>query len=143
MTDQGNDMDNESSNNSSTMAAGARVFAELAPEGATPPWQAVSDIAPTLGAQVQQGLGAIMARPQLDLRTRELATVCMLAALGGCEPQLAFHVGGALRAGASPAEVFEAVSQVYLYAGFPRALNAAAVARDAIANHRDNPGQRA
>jgi 4-carboxymuconolactone decarboxylase len=115
-----------------TATEGERVFAALAPEGAVPPWEAIADLAPALGAQVRQGLGAIMARPQLDLRTRELATVCMLAALGGCEPQLQFHVGGALRAGATPGEVIEAISQVYLYAGFPRTLNALQVARKVL-----------
>ncbi|MFL6123916.1 carboxymuconolactone decarboxylase family protein [Actinophytocola sp.] len=118
-----------------TATEGERVFAALAPEGAVPPWEAIADLSPALGAQVRQGLGAIMARPQLDLRTRELATVCMLAALGGCEPQLEFHVGGALRAGATPAEVVEAISQVYLYAGFPRALNALQVAKKVLADH--------
>jgi 4-carboxymuconolactone decarboxylase len=119
-----------------TAAEGERVFTALAPEGAVPPWQAIADLAPALGAQVRQGLGAIMARPQLDLRTRELATVCMLAALGGCEPQLEFHIGGALKAGASATEVIEAVSQVYLYAGFPRTLNALQVAKKVLADHR-------
>jgi 4-carboxymuconolactone decarboxylase len=88
-----------------------------------------------LGGEVEHSLGAVMARPQLDLRTRELATVCMLAALGGCEPQLEFHIGGALRAGASGAEVVEAITQVYLYAGFPRTLNAMNVARKVFAEH--------
>jgi 4-carboxymuconolactone decarboxylase len=120
-----------------TTAEGERVFAALAPEGAVPPWQAIADVAPALGAQVRQSLGAIMARPQLDLRTRELATVCMLAALGGCEPQLEFHIGGALRAGATTTEVIESITQVYLYAGFPRTLNALQVARKVLAAHQD------
>jgi 4-carboxymuconolactone decarboxylase len=123
-----------------TATAGDRVFAQLAPQGAVPPWQALADFAPALGAQVRHSLGAIMARPQLDLRTRELATVCMLAAIGGCEPQLEFHIGGALRAGATPAEVVEAISQVYLYAGFPRTLNALQVARKALADQSSTTG---
>ncbi|MGP4113736.1 carboxymuconolactone decarboxylase family protein [Streptomyces sp. 4N509B] len=116
-------------------SAGERLFRQLAPTGATPPWEGMADVAPALGAEIEHGLGAVMARPGLDLRTRELAVVCMLAALGGCEPQLAFHVGGALRAGARPAEVVEAVTQVYLYAGFPRTINALNVVRKVFAEH--------
>jgi len=109
------------------------VFRQLAPEGVQPPWVAVADLAPTLGRHIQHGLGSIMARPVLDLRTRELTTICMLAAIGGCEPQLAFHVGGALQAGASVAEIVEALTQVSLYAGLPRTLNALSVARQVFA----------
>ena len=49
------------------------------------------------------------------------------------EPQLTFHVGGALRAGATPTEIVEAVTQVSAYAGIPRALNAMAVVRSVFA----------
>ena len=110
-------------------ALGEEVFRALAATGTVPPWESLSDFAPVLGGQVRQSLGAVMARPALDLRTREIATVCMLAALGGCEPQLSFHIGGALRAGATPGEVVEALVQVSLYAGFPRAINAIQTAR--------------
>ena len=112
---------------------GEKLFHRLAPAGATPPWESLRELAPALGAQVQHGLGAVMSRPALDLRTRELAVVCMLAALGGCEPQLAFHVGGALQAGATAQEVIEALTQVSLYAGLPRALNAVGVAQQVFA----------
>lgn len=110
--------------------SGADVFRRLAAEGAVPPWETeLASYAPALGAAVEHGLGAVLGRPDLDLRTRELVTICMLAALGGSEPQLEFHIGGALRAGATPAEVVEAISQVHLYAGFPRALSAMATVR--------------
>ena len=114
-------------------ARGEEVFRELAPDGAAPPWDGLADLAPALGAEVRHLLGSVMGRPGLDLRTREIATICMLATLGGCEPQLAFHIGGALRAGAKPGEVIEALTQVSLYAGVPRALNAMQVARQAFA----------
>jgi 4-carboxymuconolactone decarboxylase len=110
-------------------ADGDEVFRRLATAGATAPWESLADLAPALGAEVRHSLGAVMGRPGLDLRTREIATICMLAALGGCEPQLAFHIGGALRSGASVGEVVEALTQVSLYAGFPRTINAMQVAR--------------
>ena len=114
-------------------ARAIEVFGELAPEGAAPPWETVADLAPALGTFVRQGLGGLLGGPGLDLRTRELATVCMLAAMGGADGQLSFHVAGALRAGATGTEVIEALAQVALYAGVPRALNGLAVARTVLA----------
>lgn len=114
-------------------ARAVEVFGVLAPEGTTPPWETVADLAPALGDFVRQGLGGLLSGPGLDLRTRELATLCMLAAMGGADAQLAFHVAGALRAGATGTEIVEALAQVALYAGVPRALNGLAVARTVLA----------
>jgi 4-carboxymuconolactone decarboxylase len=110
------------------------VFRRIAPEGAPPPWEALADLAP--------GLGAVLGRPGLDLRTRQLTTICVLAALGGDEAQLEFHIGGALRAGATPREVVEALTQVSLYAGIPRAINAMAVARRVLAERDEKEEER-
>lgn len=76
---------------------------------------------------VEVGFGAILARPELGREQRELATVAILAALGGAEQQLALHAGVALRAGLQPSELLALCEHVAGYAGFPRALNAAAV----------------
>jgi 4-carboxymuconolactone decarboxylase len=111
------------------------ILAALGPPGAAPPWETFADVAPVLGREVGHAFATIMGRPGLDLRTRELTTICMLAAMGGAEPQLAFHIGGAMRAGATAAEVIEALTQVSVYAGIPRALNAVAVAREVFAEH--------
>lgn len=111
------------------------ILAALSPAGAAPPWETFADVAPVLGREVAHAFATIMSRPALDLRTRELLTVCMLAAVGGAEPQLAFHIGGAMRAGATAAEVIEALTQLSVYAGVPRALNAVVVAREVFAGH--------
>jgi len=116
-----------------TNRRGDEVFAQLSAPDTAAPWEGLADFAPTLGAQVRQSLGAVMARPPLDLRTREPVTICLLGALGGCEGHLAFHIGGALRAGARAEEVVEALTQVSMYAGFPRAINAINVARQVFA----------
>ncbi len=69
--------------------------------------------------------GQIYNRPGLDLKTRQLATVAALAALGGqTRPQLKVHVGAALKAGASQTEVTEVILQMSLYGGFPAMVNA-------------------
>jgi len=65
----------------------------------------------------------VMARPGLDLKTRELCAVTALVALGAPR-ELATHLEGALRVGASEAEVREAIIQSALFVGFPRALAA-------------------
>ncbi|MFC5911228.1 carboxymuconolactone decarboxylase family protein [Streptacidiphilus monticola] len=128
-----------SSSDSARDELAADVFRRLSGPGEAPPWAPLEEDAPGLGALIREGLGGILAGPRLDLRTRELATVCMLAALGGCEPQLAFHARGALRAGATPEEVVEAVAQVAVYAGVPRTLNALAVVRPALSLSAASP----
>jgi len=82
------------------------------------------------GYVVESGFADVYARPGLDLGRRQLVTVTALATLGGCERQLAVHVRGALNVGVSAEELFEALLQVGLYAGVPRALNAIRVLRE-------------
>ncbi|MEV0787557.1 alpha/beta fold hydrolase [Streptomyces sp. NPDC050423] len=63
---------------------------------------------------------------------RELATVSILAALGGAERRLATHTRAALRHGHAASELLALCEHVALYAGFPRALNALAVIDEAL-----------
>jgi 4-carboxymuconolactone decarboxylase len=95
--------------------------------------QTLEDVSPVLGEQVLLGFGEIYARPQLSPRDRQLVTLGMLAALGGCEPQLEVHVGVSLNVGLSAAEIVEALLQSSAYCGFPRALNATFVAKRVFA----------
>lgn len=57
---------------------------------------------------VHEGYGKVLAREDLDLGTRELCIVAILAATGW-EPQLHSHLRGALHAGCEPAAVDEAL----------------------------------
>lgn len=77
--------------------------------------------------------GDIYARPQLDLKSREIATVAALTALGNCAPQLNVHIHGALNVGCTPDEVVEVILQMAVYAGFPAALNGMFVAKAVFA----------
>ena len=52
---------------------------------------------------IQEGYGKVLSRPSVDLLTRELCIVALLA-VTGWEPQLHSHLRGALNAGAEPAE---------------------------------------
>jgi len=96
--------------------------------------ESLQDIAPELGRWiVEWGYGQVLSRPALDLRTRELATVAALTALGHAQPQLRAHINGALNVGCKPEEVVEVIMQMAAYAGFPAALNGIATAREVFA----------
>ena len=93
--------------------------------------ESLEDIAPDLGRYIVEfAYGDIFARPGLDMKTRELATVAALTAMGTAAPQLKVHMQAALRVGASRGEIVETIMQMIPYAGFPAALNAVAIARD-------------
>ncbi len=68
--------------------------------------------------------GDIYTRGGLDLKTRELLTLCILSALGGCESQVKAHVKGNLNVGNDKELMSEAITQCLPYMGFPRTLNA-------------------
>lgn len=111
-------------------ATGKRVLDAIDGEAGANVIDALADIAPELGHQiVAWGFGDIYARPGLQPRDRQLVTLGMLTALGGCEPQLEVHIGAALNVGLQPAQIIEAFLHASVYCGFPRALNAVAVAR--------------
>ena len=65
----------------------------------------------------------VFARPALDLRTRELLAVALLASLGATD-QLPTHLRGALLVGASEEELRETLIHASMFVGFPRALAA-------------------
>ena len=79
---------------------------------------------------VENVYGDILARPALDLKTRQLATIAALTTLGYAKPHLKTHIDGALNAGATPAEIVEIIFQMSAYAGFPAATTAMMAARD-------------
>jgi len=87
--------------------------------------EAVVDSLGDLGRHVVEYVfGDVYARPGLSLRDRELATVAMLAAKGGCEPQLDVHLRAACNVGLTVDELREVLIQVAPYSGFPAAINA-------------------
>ncbi|SEB17053.1 carboxymuconolactone decarboxylase family protein [Paraburkholderia sartisoli] len=108
----------------STTAVGLHYLAMI--EGTSHPSivDALGDIAPDLAdLTISFAYGQVYSRPGLDLRQRQLVTVAALASMGGAEPQLKFHIAGALNAGGSPEEVVELMMHLAVYAGFPAALN--------------------
>lgn len=94
----------------------------------------LQDISPELGHQVVAwGFGEIYSRPELEPRDRQLVTLGMLTALGGCEPQLDVHINAALNVGLTPKQIIEALLHASVYCGFPRALNATFTAKKVFA----------
>lgn len=95
---------------------------------------ALGEISPELGHQiVSWGFGEMYARPGLEPRDRQLVTLGILTALGGCEPQLEVHINAALNVGLTPQQIVEALLHSSVYCGFPRALNATFVAKKVFA----------
>ncbi|MES9689824.1 MULTISPECIES: carboxymuconolactone decarboxylase family protein [Bacillus] len=72
-------------------------------------------------------------RQGLDIKSRELATVAALTALGFAIPQLKVHINGALNVGCSKEEIVELIMQLSVYAGFPAALNGLQAAKEVFA----------
>lgn len=62
--------------------------------------------------------GRIWTRGGIDLKTRSLCSICVLAALGRTNA-LRLNLDMAMNNGASVEEIFEALFQVAAYAGFP------------------------
>ncbi|MEX3008260.1 carboxymuconolactone decarboxylase family protein [Hoeflea sp. TYP-13] len=109
----------------STVEIGRQLSEELNPGMEAALEERYGHLLPGLSeAVVDFAYGRQYARPGLDLRTRYLATIAALTALGGqTAPQLKVNIGGALKAGASREEIAEAIWQMALYGGFPAAIN--------------------
>jgi 4-carboxymuconolactone decarboxylase len=98
------------------------------------------DIAPDFANYIIEfPFGDIYSRPGLDLKTRQIATVAALTALGTAGPQLRVHIHGALNVGCTQAEIVEVIMQMAVYAGFPATLNGLAAAKEVFAAAHDAP----
>lgn len=92
---------------------------------------ALSDIAPDFAKlMIEFGFGDVYSRPGLDLRSKEIAVVAALTAMGTATPQLKVHLNAALNVGVSPDEIRETMILMGIYAGFPAALNGLFAAKD-------------
>lgn len=96
--------------------------------------ESLKDIAPDLGRYIIEfGFGDIYSRTALDLKSREIAVVAALTALGNAAPQLKVHLHGALNVGCGKEEIVEVIMQMAVYAGFPAALNGMFAAKEVFA----------
>lgn len=113
---------------------GKRELTRIDGEGGEKVVAALADIAPDFARYlIEFPFGDIYARPGLDLRSREIATIAALTALGTAEPQLKVHIAAGLNVGLSREEIVETIMQMAVYAGFPAALNGLFAAKDVFA----------
>ncbi|MDM0030762.1 carboxymuconolactone decarboxylase family protein [Variovorax sp. J22P271] len=113
---------------------GLAKLQEIDGEGGVRVVESLADIAPDFARLlIEFPFGDIYSRPGLDLRSREIAVVAALTALGNAAPQLKVHIQGALNVGVSRTEIVETIMQMAVYAGFPAALNGLGAAREVFA----------
>jgi 4-carboxymuconolactone decarboxylase len=92
----------------------------------------VAEVAPDFARMaIEFPFGDLYARKALDLRSREIAAIASLAALGAI-PQLRDHIRAAENLGVGRDEIIEILMQTAIYAGFPAALGALAACHDLL-----------
>ncbi|MHB8565160.1 MAG: carboxymuconolactone decarboxylase family protein [Acidiferrobacteraceae bacterium] len=119
---------------------GWKKLQEIDEEAARRVLDSLSEVSPDLGRYIVEFVyGDVFGRSGLDLKSREMVTVGILAAMGNASPQLRVHINSALNVGCSREEIVETLIQTAVYAGFPAALNATAIARE-VFEERDKKG---
>ncbi|MGJ7605414.1 carboxymuconolactone decarboxylase family protein [Variovorax sp. LT1R20] len=125
---------NQAGNENLRYERGLAKLQEIDGEGGVKVVESLADIAPDFARLlIEFPFGDVYSRPGLDLRSREIAVVAALTAMGNAVPQLRVHIQGALNVGVTRTEVIEIIMQMAVYAGFPAALNGLAAARDVFA----------
>lgn len=95
--------------------------------------ESLKEIAPDLSDWIVAfSYGDVMSRTALDLRTRQLATVAALTAMGTAQPQLKVHIQGAFNVGCTYEEIVEVILQMAVFAGFPAAINGIMALREVV-----------
>jgi len=109
---------------------GIERFKEIKGNGADKSIERLKSLHPDLEKLVMEfAFNDIYGRPELDMRSREIATVASLAAMGHTT-QLKVHIQSALNVGVTKVEIVEIILQMALYAGFPAAISAMQAARE-------------
>ena len=118
----------------SRLERGRRALSQIDGEGGERVIAALAGIAPDFADYVIEfPFGDIYSRPGLDLRSREIATIAALTALGNAAPQLKVHIEAGLNVGLTRDEIVEVIMQMAVYAGFPAAVNGLFAAKDVFA----------
>lgn len=113
---------------------GQKMLQQVDGKGGDTVVQSLKDIAPDFARYLLEfPFGDIYARPGLDLRSREIATVAALTAMGNAAPQLKVHIAAARHVGLTQEEIIEVIMQMAVYAGFPAALNGLFAAKEVFA----------
>ena len=110
--------------NSDRFNRGLEKLKEIDGEAGVKAIESLKYIAPDLARfTIEYPFGDVYSRKGLDLKSREIATIAALCAMGNALRQLKIHIGAALNVGCTPEEIIEVFIQMSVYAGFPAALN--------------------
>jgi 4-carboxymuconolactone decarboxylase len=120
--------------NSDRYQQGLRKLAEVDGHAGEQVIESLKEIAPDLARYIIEfAFGDIYSRSGLDLKSREIATVAALTAIGNAPSQLKVHIHGALNVCCTRQEIVEVMIQMAVYAGFPAALNGIFAAKEIFA----------
>lgn len=100
--------------------------------------ESLKDISPDLAKYtIEYPFGDVYSRGILDNRTKEIAVVAALAAMGNARPQLKVHINAALNVGITEKELSEIMILMSVYAGFPAALNGTSALKEVIEERKE------
>lgn len=110
---------------------GLKKLEEIDGEAGVNVVESLKDIAPDFAKYlIEFPFGDIYSRDGLDIKSREIATIAALCAMGNAAPQLKVHIKAGLNVGITRDEIIEVLMQMAVYAGFPAALNGIAAAKE-------------
>ena len=113
---------------------GKEIINQLHEGGDTKLMKGFESIAPDFSDYILEFVfGTLYARDGLDIKTKQMVTLVTLAALGNANPQLAYHIRGALNLGIPRENIVNIFIHIAGYAGFPAANNAISTAREVFA----------
>ena len=117
---------------------GKEMLKQVNGQAADDVMKSLRDIAPDVGKFILEfAFGDIYSRSGLDLKQRELVTITSLLTQGDTEGQSKVHIQGSLHVGLTEKQIIEAFIQCLPYVGFPKVLNAIAVAKDIFAQNKN------
>lgn len=100
--------------------------------------KSLEDVSPDLGKYtIEYPFGDVYSREILDNRTKEIAVVAALTAMGNAKPQLKVHINAALNVGVTEEEISEVMILMSVYAGFPSALNGTLALKEVIKERKE------
>jgi 4-carboxymuconolactone decarboxylase len=119
--------------NNDRFQTGLKQFREIDGEAIEKIIDELKDVSPDLGKFIiEYAYGDIYSRKGLDLKSKEIAIIAALTALGNAQPQLKFHINAGLNIGLTEIEIKETILLMSVYAGFPAALNGTTVLKEVI-----------
>jgi 4-carboxymuconolactone decarboxylase len=108
---------------------GETLLKEIVGRGAENTLEKLNKIAPDVGVLLAEYFGDFYSCKQLDVKTREMITISVLAATEKL-PQLKVHLQAAFNVGCSFEEIKEIIITQIPYIGFPTVLNALEIVQE-------------